>query len=58
MNSSYAAIEHVLLNLAANSKIKNTENLLHCGWSKGPMNNSKLKKSGIIVLNIFYSGFQ
>ena len=50
MNSSYAAIEHVLLNLAANSKIKNTESLLHCGWSKGPMNNSlNLKKVALLL---------
>lgn len=50
MNNSYAAIEHVLLNLAANSKIKNTENILHCGRSKGPMDNSlNLKKVAILL---------
>ena len=50
MNNSYAAIEHVLLNLAANSKIKNTEILLHCGRSKGPMNNSlNFKKVAILL---------
>ena len=56
MNSIYAAIEHVLLNLAANSEIKNTENLLHCGWSKGPVNNSlNLQKVAILYIIIAYS---
>ena len=50
MNSSYAAIEHVLLDLDANSKIKNTESLLHCGWCKGPMDNSlNFKKVAILL---------
>lgn len=46
----WTVVTAVLLNLAANSKIKNTENLLHCGWSKGPMNNSlNLKKVAILL---------
>ena len=56
MNNSDAAIEHVLLKLAANPKIKNTLWMIQRTHEQF----TKLEKSGylITVLNLFYSGFQ